>query len=154
MEGLLTKRMGKKRVIAETGAGQHGVATATMAAKFGLECEFIWARSRYAASVPTCSGWKSWAQKSMSLKTGKKTLKDASTPTFRDWAYSMETTTTPLARLAARILPRNGGVVSVDHRRRSQKADFGDNRKNFPTRFMPALAAVRIRLAYSRDFWG
>ena len=38
-QGLLTKRMGKKRVIAETGAGQHGVATATMAAKFGFECE-------------------------------------------------------------------------------------------------------------------
>ena len=41
-QGLLTRRMGKKRVIAETGAGQHGVATATMAAKFGFDCTIIW----------------------------------------------------------------------------------------------------------------
>ena len=43
-QGLLVKRMGKQRVIAETGAGQHGMATATMAAKFGFDCTSIWAR--------------------------------------------------------------------------------------------------------------
>ena len=56
-QGLLVRRMGKRRVIAETGAGQHGVATATMAAKFGFDCTIYMAKRTSCASARTCSGW-------------------------------------------------------------------------------------------------
>ena len=52
---LLARRMGKKRIIAETGAGQHGVATATVCARFGLDASSIWARSMSSGRSPTCS---------------------------------------------------------------------------------------------------
>ena len=60
-QGLLTKRMGKTRVIAETGAGQHGVATATMAARMGLPVPCTWAPWTWPGSAPTCSGWNNSA---------------------------------------------------------------------------------------------
>ena len=54
-QALLCQRMGKRRVIAETGAGQHGVATATTCAIFGFECVFIWARKTFVVRRLTCS---------------------------------------------------------------------------------------------------
>ena len=53
-QGLLVKRMGKSRVIAETGAGQHGVATATMAARFGLDCTIYMGENRRSKATPQC----------------------------------------------------------------------------------------------------
>ena len=57
-QGLLTQRLGKKRVIAETGAGQHGFATATMAAKFGFDCKIYMGAVDVARQRPMCSGWR------------------------------------------------------------------------------------------------
>ena len=63
-QGLLVKRMGKSRVIAETGAGQHGVATATMAARFGLRLHHLHGRDRCSeGSGPMCSGWNGWGRR-------------------------------------------------------------------------------------------
>ncbi|MDD3029408.1 MAG: tryptophan synthase subunit beta [Alphaproteobacteria bacterium] len=91
-QGLLAKRMGKKRVIAETGAGQHGVATATMAAKFGFECEIYMGEVDVKRQRPNVFWMEKLGAKVNVVKDGTRTLKDAINATFRDWAYSMETT--------------------------------------------------------------
>ena len=91
-QGLLTKRMGKKRVIAETGAGQHGVATATMAAKFGFECEIYMGEIDVERQRPNVFWMEKLGAKINVVKDGTKTLKDAINAAFRDWIYSMDTT--------------------------------------------------------------
>jgi tryptophan synthase beta chain len=91
-QGLLTKRMGKKRVIAETGAGQHGVATATMAAKFGFECEIYMGEVDVKRQRPNVFWMEKLGAKVNVVKDGTKTLKDAINAAFRDWASSMEST--------------------------------------------------------------
>ncbi len=83
--------MGKKRLIAETGAGQHGVATATVAALFGMECE-VYGRRRYGTSsikrIPYEFTWR----KSNWRKSGTRTLKDAVNEAMRDWTANVENT--------------------------------------------------------------
>lgn len=91
-QGLLIKRMGKKRVIAETGAGQHGVATATMAAKFGLECEIYMGAVDVKRQRPNVFWMEKLGAKVNVVQEGTRTLKDAINAAFRDWAYSMDTT--------------------------------------------------------------
>jgi tryptophan synthase beta chain len=91
-QGLLAKRMGKKRVIAETGAGQHGVATATMAAKFGLECEIYMGEVDVKRQRPNVFWMEKLGAKVNVVKNGTKTLKDAINAAFRDWSASMEET--------------------------------------------------------------
>lgn len=91
-QGLLTKRMGKKRVIAETGAGQHGVATATMAAKFGFECEIYMGEVDVLRQRPNVFWMEKLGAKVNVVRDGTKTLKDAINAAFRDWTNSMDTT--------------------------------------------------------------
>jgi len=91
-QGLLTKRMGKKRVIAETGAGQHGVATATMAAKFGFECEIYMGETDVKRQRPNVFWMERLGAKINVVQDGTKTLKDAINAAFRDWINSMDTT--------------------------------------------------------------
>ncbi len=89
-QGLLTQYMGKKRVIAETGAGQHGVATATMAAKFGLECTIYMGEVDVNRQRPNVFWMEQMGAKVVSVKTGQRTLKDAISEALRDWAESMD----------------------------------------------------------------
>lgn len=91
-QGLLTKRMGKTRVIAETGAGQHGVATATMAAKFGFACEIYMGETDVKRQRPNVFWMEKLGAKVNVVKDGTKTLKDAINAAFRDWINSMDTT--------------------------------------------------------------
>ncbi len=91
-QGLLTRRMGKKRVIAETGAGQHGVATATMAAKFGFACEIYMGEVDVKRQRPNVFWMEKLGATVNVVQNGTKTLKDAINAAFRDWAGSMETT--------------------------------------------------------------
>jgi tryptophan synthase beta chain len=91
-QGLLTKRMGKTRVIAETGAGQHGVATATMAAKFGLECEIFMGEVDVKRQRPNVFWMEKLGAKVNVVKDGTRSLKDAINEAFRDWSGSMDTT--------------------------------------------------------------
>lgn len=91
-QGLLAKRMGKTRVIAETGAGQHGVATATMAAKFGFECEIYMGEVDVKRQRPNVFWMERLGSKVNVVKDGTRTLKDAINAAFRDWSSSMETT--------------------------------------------------------------
>ena len=91
-QGLLVKRMGKKRVIAETGAGQHGVATATMAAKFGFDCTIYMGAVDVARQRPNVFWMERLGAKVVAVETGSKTLKDAINEALRDWATNMDTT--------------------------------------------------------------
>ena len=89
---LLARRMGKKRVIAETGAGQHGVATATAAAMFGLECEVYMGEEDIERQALNVFRMKLLGTKVVPVSSGSKTLKDAINEAFRDWVTNVRTT--------------------------------------------------------------
>jgi len=91
-QGLLVKRMGKTRVIAETGAGQHGVATATMAAKFGFQCTIYMGEVDVARQRPNVFWMERLGAKVVPVKEGTRILKDAINEAFRDWATNMDNT--------------------------------------------------------------
>ncbi|RUM31585.1 MAG: tryptophan synthase subunit beta [Aquifex sp.] len=89
---LLTKRMGKKRVIAETGAGQHGVATATASALLGLECVVYMGEEDAERQALNVFRMKLLGAEVRIVKSGSKTLKDAINEALRDWVTNVETT--------------------------------------------------------------
>ena len=89
---LLTKRMGKKRVIAETGAGQHGVATATASALFGLECVVYMGEEDAERQALNVFRMKLLGAEVRIVKSGSRTLKDAINEALRDWVTNVETT--------------------------------------------------------------
>jgi tryptophan synthase beta chain len=91
-QGLLVKRMGKSRVIAETGAGQHGVATATMAAKFGFSCTIYMGERDVARQRPNVFWMERLGAKVVPVKDGSRILKDAINAALRDWAGNMDDT--------------------------------------------------------------
>lgn len=91
-QALLTKKMGKKRVIAETGAGQHGVATATAAAYFGLECDVYMGAEDIRRQNLNVTRMKMLGARVIPVEEGSRTLKDATNEAMRDWMGSVETT--------------------------------------------------------------
>jgi tryptophan synthase, beta chain (EC 4.2.1.20) len=91
-QGLLTLHMKKKRVIAETGAGQHGVATAVVAARFGLECEIFMGEEDTRRQALNVFRMKLLGAKVTPVGSGSKTLKDAMNEAMRNWVTNVETT--------------------------------------------------------------
>ncbi|PID60002.1 MAG: tryptophan synthase subunit beta [Gammaproteobacteria bacterium] len=91
-QGLLTRRMGKTRVIAETGAGQHGVATATMAARFGFECTIYMGAHDVERQRPNVFWMEQLGASVVPVEDGSRTLKDAINEAFRDWVTNMDNT--------------------------------------------------------------
>ena len=91
-QGLLCKRLGKKRVIAETGAGQHGFATATMAAKFGFDCRIYMGSVDVARQRPNVFWMENLGAEVISVTDGQQTLKDAVNECMRDWVTNMADT--------------------------------------------------------------
>ncbi len=91
-QGLLVKRMGKTRVIAETGAGQHGVATATMAARFGFECTIYMGEVDVWRQRPNVFWMERLGATVVPVKEGTRILKDAINEAFRDWVSNMDNT--------------------------------------------------------------
>jgi tryptophan synthase beta chain len=91
-QGLLVKRMGKTRVIAETGAGQHGVATATMAAKFGFQCTIYMGEVDVERQRPNVFWMERLGAEVVPVKHGTRILKDAINEAFRDWVSNMDDT--------------------------------------------------------------
>jgi tryptophan synthase beta chain len=91
-QALLTVRMGKKRLIAETGAGQHGVATATAAALFGLDCDVYMGSEDIRRQTLNVFRMKLMGAKVIEVTSGSKTLKDATNQAMRDWMGSVEQT--------------------------------------------------------------
>ena len=91
-QALLAKRMGKKRVIAETGAGMHGVATATVAARFGMECIVYMGAEDIQRQSPNVFRMKLLGATVVPVESGSKTLKDACNEAIRDWVTNVEST--------------------------------------------------------------
>ena len=91
-QALLTKRIGKSRVIAETGAGQHGVATATAAALFGLECVVYMGEVDTERQALNVARMRLLGAEVVSVTTGSRTLKDAINEAYREWVTSVDTT--------------------------------------------------------------
>lgn len=89
---LLAKRMGKKRIIAETGAGQHGVATATVCALFGLKCEVFMGEVDVRRQALNVFRMKLLGAQVHSVQSGTRTLKDAMSEALRDWVTNVRTT--------------------------------------------------------------
>ena len=91
-QGLLARRMGKKRIIAETGAGQHGVATATICARLGLECDVYMGEEDIRRQELNVFRMKLLGARVIPVSAGSKTLKDAINEAMRDWVTNVRTT--------------------------------------------------------------
>lgn len=91
-QALLARRMGKKRIIAETGAGQHGVATATICARFGLECHVYMGSEDVERQAQNVYRMKLLGANVIPVESGSRTLKDALNEAMRDWVANVETT--------------------------------------------------------------
>lgn len=89
---LLALRMGKKRIIAETGAGQHGVATATVATMFGLKCDIYMGEEDMSRQELNVFRMKLLGARVIPVRSGSKTLKDATNEALRDWVANVENT--------------------------------------------------------------
>src|SRR5262249_14291763 len=91
-QGILAKRIGKRRIIAETGAGQHGVATATICAHLGLECVVYMGEVDIDRQAPNVLRMKLLGTEVRPVASGSRTLKDAINEALRDWVTNVETT--------------------------------------------------------------
>ena len=148
-QALLTKRMGKTRVIAETGAGQHGVATATAAALFGLECVVYMGEVDTERQALNVARMRLLGAEVVPVTTGSRTLKDAINEALRDWVTNVETTHYLFGTVAG---PHPFPVMVRDFQKiigeeaRQQVLDL-TGRCRTPSR--PAWAAARTRSASS-----
>jgi tryptophan synthase beta chain len=125
---LLARRMGKRRVIAETGAGQHGVATATVAALTGLACEVYMGTEDMARQALNVVRMRLLGARVIGVTSGSKTLKDAINEAMRDWVTNVETTYYVLGSvLGADPYPRMvrdfQAVIGAEARRQIQEAE-------------------------------
>lgn len=91
-QALLARKMGKKRIIAETGAGQHGVASATVAARFGMECVVYMGAEDVVRQAPNVYRMKLLGATVVPVESGSKTLKDALNEAMRDWVTNVDDT--------------------------------------------------------------
>ena len=91
-QALLARRMGKRRVIAETGAGQHGVATATICARYGMECVVYMGSEDVKRQSPNVYRMNLLGARVVAVESGSKTLKDALNEALRDWVTHVEST--------------------------------------------------------------
>ena len=126
---MLAKRMGKPRVIAETGAGMHGVATATLCAKFGLECVVFMGAVDVARQQPNVLRMQALGAEVRPVESGAKTLKDAMNEALRDWVTNVAEHVL-LHRHGRRpaSLSDDGARLPMHHRQRDARADAGGRR--------------------------
>ena len=118
---LLARRMGKKRIIAETGAGQHGVATATVCALMDMECIVYMGKTDVERQHINVEKMKMLGATVIPVTSGNMTLKDATNEAIRDWCCH------PSDRFHRRTTPVSGygGTLAVGHQRRDKKATSG-----------------------------
>ena len=122
---LLARRMGKRRIIAETGAGQHGVATATVAARLGLECVVYMGARDIERQRPNVFRMRLLGAEVRAVRSGSATLKDAMNEALRDWVGNVDTPSTSSAPSPARTLPGDGARLPGRDRQRGARADHG-----------------------------
>jgi tryptophan synthase beta chain len=123
---LLARRMGKKRIIAETGAGQHGVATATLCARFGLECIVYMGAVDVERQKPNVFRMNMLGAKVVPVQSGTKTLKDAMNEALRDWVTNVADTFYCIGTVGgAASLSGHGARFPGGDRPRDPRADDG-----------------------------
>ena len=127
-QALLTKKMGKRRVIAETGAGQHGVAVATVAAAFGLECEVYMGTEDMERQSLNVYRMRLMGARVTPVDSGSRTLKDAISEAMRDWTTNVRTTHYILGSVLGPhpfpVMIRDfQAVIGTETRRQIQKAE-------------------------------
>ena len=126
---MLAKRMGKPRVIAETGAGMHGVATATLCAKFGLECVVYMGAVDVGRQQPNVLRMRALGAEVRPVESGAQTLKDAMNEALRDWVTNVADTFYCIGTVAGpHPYPMMVRDFQCDHRRRDARADAGGRR--------------------------
>ena len=125
-QALLTRHIGKKRVIAETGAGQHGVATATAAALLGLDCVVYMGEEDTRRQALNVARMRLLGAEVVPVTTGSRTLKDAINEAMRDWVTNVDTTNYVFGTVAGPApVPVDGARVPAGDRRRGSGADAG-----------------------------
>ena len=127
-QGMLARRMGKQRIIAETGAGQHGVATATVCAKLGLECIIYMGETDIQRQSLNVFRMKLLGAEVRSVKSGSQTLKDAINEAIRDWVTNVETTFYVFGTAAGpapypRIVRDYQSVIGIEARQQIQEQE-------------------------------
>ncbi len=147
---LLAKRMGKKRIVADTGAGQHGVASATAAALMGLECKVYMGAVDVDRQALNVFRMKLLGAEVESVDSGSRTLKDAVNEAMRHWVATVADTHFCLGSVVGPApVPAHGPSVPERHRRRGARTVPGDCSAACPTWSSPASAAARTRWASS-----
>ncbi len=142
-QALLARRMGKHRIIAETGAGQHGVATATVCALFGFECVVYMGTEDMRRQELNVFRMKLLGAEVRGVDSGSRTLKDAINEAMRDWVTNVRTTHYLLGSvLGAHPYPDDGARFPSRHRPRSAHADSEAPKAGCPRRSSPASAAA------------
>lgn len=131
-QALLAQRMGKKRLIAETGAGQHGVATATIAAKFGMKCTVYMGATDMERQRPNVQRMEQLGAKVVSVDSGSKTLKDAVNEALKDFMATSNTTHYVIGSVLGPhpypTMNRDFQSIIGQEVRRQLKQDYGINR--------------------------
>ena len=151
---LLARRMGKTRIIAETGAGQHGVATATMCALFGLPCTVYMGATDVERQKPNVFRMKLLGAEVKPVTSGAGTLKDAMNEAMRDWVANVEDTYYLIGTVAGpHPYPGDGARLPVGDRRGSQARRCRKPKAGCPTWPSPASAAARTPWACSIRSW-
>ncbi len=128
-QGMLAKRMGKTRIIAETGAGQHGVASATVAARLGLECVVYMGATDVERQAPNVFRMKLLGATVVPVTSGSKTLKDALNEAMRDWVSNVHDTFYIIGTVAGPhpypMLVRDFNAVVGRESRQQMLAEYG-----------------------------
>jgi tryptophan synthase beta chain len=130
---LLAKRMGKTRIIAETGAGQHGVAVATVAARFGLPCTVFMGATDIERQKPNVFRMKLLGADIRPVTAGAGTLKDAMNEALRDWVANVDDTFYIIGTVAGpRTLSGHGARFPIDYRPRKPKQQMLEREGRLP----------------------
>src|SRR5678810_447257 len=152
-QALLAQRMGKRRIIAETGAGQHGVATATVCARFGLDCTVYMGEEDIRRQALNVYRMKLMGATVVPVTSGTRTLKDATSEAIRDWVtnvndsyYIMGSVVGPapyprMVREFQSVIGREARKTGIDRRRRSSHPFVGARL------LVPRIQIRRARLA-------
>ena len=120
-QALLAERMGKSRLIAETEAGQHGVATATAAALFGMDCTIYMGKVDTERQALNVARMRLLGAEVIAVESGSRTLKDAMNDAMRDWVASVDYTHYLIGSVAGRTLPDAGPGIPGDQREARQQ---------------------------------
>ena len=149
-QALLTVRMGKPRIIAETGAGQHGVATATALRLFGLECQVYMGEEDVRRQKLNVFKMRALGAEVRPVTSGSRTLRDAINEAMRDWMATVETHALHhRQRRRAAPVPADGARLPVGDRPRDDRSSAWSRSAGCPTWWSPASAAAATRPACS-----